>query len=238
MTLAGDLEYSVRVSDRARHVRLTVSARDGLVVVVPRGVRVDAKRLVSTKEQWARRSLERVAQRRALYLAPAHELLPRCIDLAFSDRPLTVRYEGSASAATARAIRAGDELVVSGSTDALQRIEALRRWLSRCARDELVPRTAALADAHGFGVGTVRITSARSRWGSCSAKGTISLNRSLMLLPDHLARAVIAHELAHTRIMNHSTGFWRLLESLDPDARRHRMELRGAAELLPAWLDA
>lgn len=239
MTRADGLEYSIRVSDRARHVRLTVSARDGLVVVVPRGVRVDAECLVRSKEAWARRALERLAPRREQYLAHPQELLPTQIELAFNCGPLTVSYgdRDSTATATARATRVGDSLVVSGSAEATHRIEALRRWLSRAAHEELPPRVRALAAAHSIEIGAVRITSARTRWGSCSARKTISLSRSLMLLPDHLAQAVIAHEVAHARVMNHSAKFWRLLESIDPDARIHRAQLHDAAQLLPAWLD-
>lgn len=237
MRASHDLEYTVRVSDRAHHVRLTVSARDGLVVVVPRGVRVDAERLVSSKESWARRALEHIAPRRAQYLSQPHELLPERIELAFNGGPLEVCYEERVDATSARAMRAGDTLVVSGSPDAAQRIEALRRWLSRAAHEALPPRVRALAETHAIEVGAIRITSARSRWGSCSARNTISLSRSLMVLPDHLAHAVIAHEVAHARVMNHSAEFWRLLESIDPDARSHRAQLHDAALLLPAWLD-
>ncbi len=238
MTRGDALEYSVRVSDRARKVRLTVSAREGLVVVVPRGALVDAGRLVRSREPWARRALERVAEKRAEYLAGPEAAMPATIDLAFTDGVLPVRYEiREAAKSGTRAVVRDGELVVEGAFDARARIEALRRWLSRCARTELPERASTLARLHGLKPSRVRITTARQQWGSCSAAGTISLNRSLMLLPDHLADAVIAHELAHLRVMNHSAQFWRVAQTLDPAAMRHRAELARAAESLPAWLD-
>jgi len=65
----------------------------------------------------------------------------------------------------------------------------------------------------------VRIGDQKSRWGSCSAKKTISLNWRLILLPYELGNYVIMHELAHTRHLNHSKEFWDFLDSICPNAR-------------------
>jgi predicted metal-dependent hydrolase len=69
-----------------------------------------------------------------------------------------------------------------------------------------------LAERHGFTYKTVKIRKSKTRWGSCSSKGTISLSFYLMLLPLHLKEYVLLHELCHTIHMNHGPAFWTLLD--------------------------
>jgi predicted metal-dependent hydrolase len=98
-----------------------------------------------------------------------------------------------------------------------------RADLRRRADRELPARLRQLAARYKFRVGRVTIRDQRSRWGSCSPNGNISLNWRLVLMPDHVRDYVILHELAHLRVPNHSRRFWRLMSELCPawqDARR------------------
>jgi predicted metal-dependent hydrolase len=80
------------------------------------------------------------------------------------------------------------------------------------ARKTIVNRLRQLAGRYGFSFKQVSIRSQRTRWGSCSGKGNISLNIKLVALPAELSDYVILHELVHTRIHNHSPGFWKELD--------------------------
>ncbi len=87
------------------------------------------------------------------------------------------------------------------------------------ARRLLVPRLARLAALHGFSYNRVFVRSQKTRWGSCSHKNNISLNKMLVHLPETLIDYILLHELVHTRIKNHGQPFWEALEQCLPDAR-------------------
>ena len=229
--------YTVRVSQRARRVRLTVTARAGLVVTVPCTWRGDADEIVRSKAAWAQAALASVADRRALFVGGAETLLPDVVELRVVGETWPVHYRKT-GAAGVRATLVGGALEVRGDIDDAEAcLAALSRWLDRAARDLLLPLLAHTSAAHQVPYASARVRRQRTRWGSCSSRGTISLNRSLVFLPEHLVIALMLHELAHTRVLNHSERFWEALAELDPAYESHKASLRHAARLVPAWAD-
>jgi predicted metal-dependent hydrolase len=110
--------------------------------------------------------------------------------------------------------------------------QLLKGLIGKALRHEahriLPQRLKALALQHGFKYNEIKITGAKTRWGSCSAHRNINLNLSLMLLPEQLIDYVLLHELCHTMEMNHSKRFWDLLNSVTENkARQLRKELKG-----------
>ncbi|MDR0397805.1 MAG: M48 family metallopeptidase [Candidatus Nomurabacteria bacterium] len=100
-------------------------------------------------------------------------------------------------------------------------IEKLRKQ----AKKELPPRVKALALQYGFKYDKLRFSTATTRWGSCSSKGTVSLNIAIINLPVELQNYVILHELVHTEHMNHSKAFWAKLESVCPGSMRLKKQI-------------
>ncbi len=95
----------------------------------------------------------------------------------------------------------------------------------REAKRKIIARLAELAKQHEFHYKKVSIRNQRTRWGSCSAKGTISLNIKLVALPQDLADYVLLHELVHTKIHNHSPKFWQELDKYISNGKAKAKEL-------------
>ena len=109
-------------------------------------------------------------------------------------------------------------------------------WLLRAARERLAPRVAALAAATGVPYSRVSIRRQRSRWGSCSARGTISLNCCLLFQRPEVVDYLIVHELMHVKHMNHSARFWQAVERHCADWRALDRELVQGWRHVPRWV--
>lgn len=107
----------------------------------------------------------------------------------------------------------------------------IKRALRREATAYLPRRLNHLANLYGFSYERERFGNQRGRWGSCSSSGTISLNVALMNLPLELIDYVLIHELAHTKQMNHSADFWKIVEGCMPDYREHRKILKSMSPI-------
>lgn len=108
-----------------------------------------------------------------------------------------------------------------------------RRALQRRALEHFRPRLVDMATRIGREVPPLGLSSARTRWGSCSAKSGIRLNWRLIHLTPETIDYVIAHEVAHLVEMNHGPRFWRLVENIYPDWRAARATLKQEGAALP-----
>ena len=109
---------------------------------------------------------------------------------------------------------------------------AIQKHLHNLASEELPPRVKELAALHGINVTRVTVRNQKSRWGSCSRCGTISLNWRLIQTPELVSDYIILHELAHRRQMNHSEKFWLEVARLFPDYLRAERWLKQHSSLL------
>jgi len=109
--------------------------------------------------------------------------------------------------------------------------EERERW-RQVAREKIIERCRHLSELTGYRPVKVRITSARTRWGSCGAKGTVNFSWRLAMAPPEVIDYVIVHELVHLAEMNHSARFWQRVAQHVPDHRLHRRWLRENGHLL------
>ena len=220
--------FAVRVSSRARRLTARVHIGGRVEIVVPVGVKPRAVHdFVQRFTPWIDR---KVAAMRCFGGACA--ALPQHIDFTYTGERFEVRWQEEARR---RVVESDAQLAVCAPDPDRARLE-LQSWLREAAYERLAPPLLELARDLNYGVERVAIRCQRTRWGSCSTRGTVSLNCSLVFLRPPVVRYLFVHELAHTRHMYHSAAFWRLVERLEPDYRRLDRELLAGWRRVPQWV--
>ena len=222
--------FQLRRSPRRRRAALSLSDR-GLVLAVPSRMPQRAiDRFLESSRPWLRRHLPRWREDARLPLdalgRPTEVLwLGQALSVACLPGPDAVSLAGSGTRIELRcAPDAGAETVRA----------LLRGWLRAQALPCFVARARLLAPVLKVHEPPLRLTSARTLWGSCTPAGVVRLNWRLMQAPLPLLDYVVAHELAHLRQHDHSAAFWSLVEIACPDHRALRRELRGWQRRLAA----
>jgi predicted metal-dependent hydrolase len=232
------LQYAVRISPKARNVRLKMTVQHGLEVVVPRGfnqTRIPA--LLQRKKRWIENTHQRLEEHRKFFQPEPPGKLPDHISLPAVGEDWRVEYrEAKARWAGVRRV-SNDRLVVTGNIEDERECKlALRRWLARRCHDSLVTWLREISKDTGLPFGRAMVKMQKTRWASCSRHKTISLNLKLLFLPPSLVRYVFIHELSHTVHMNHSRKYWRFLMAKEPNCMALDKQLRTAWRLVPAWV--
>lgn len=232
--------YIVRRSARAKRVQLSITPAEGLVVVIPNRFSADRiPEIVTERRGWIERTLEHMADDRAFFERRNSEpLLPDTIDLRALGERRSVIYQPGVSGRVFAREHGPYRLVLTGNFDEEHAQRALRRWLVRRTKDEIVPWLNELASARSLSVTGISIRNQRTRWASCSIDGEMSINQNLLFLPRRLVRLVLIHELCHRIEMNHSPRFWRLVAEEEPDLAALDQELDRAWRLIPRWAHA
>jgi predicted metal-dependent hydrolase len=220
--------FAVRVSPRARRLTARVHIGGRVEIVVPVGVNARAVRdFVQRFTPW----IDRKVAAMQCFAEPSAPV-PQSIEFAYTQERFEVNWQEAAKRSIAQE---GERLIVQAPDDGDARL-LLQGWLKRAAEERLAPRLLDLAGELNYLVHRVVIRCQRTRWGSCSTRGTVSLNCSLVFLRPEVVRYLFLHELAHTRHMNHSSGFWRLVEKLEPEYRRLDRELLAGWRTVPLWV--
>lgn len=217
--IIGGVPVTLRESARARRLRLTVDSRTGAVLLVlPR--RASRRRALA----WAAEQTHWIAARRAV-IPPGRPFVPgglipyRGIERALDwspERPRRILIEER-------------RLLAGGPESGLP--SRLARWLKGEALALLTEETRFYASKAGVAVAKVGVGDPRSRWGSCSSSGTIRYSWRLILAPDFVRRATVAHEVAHLVHLDHGPAFHALVEMLfegDPKEARAWLRRHGA----------
>lgn len=206
---------------RARRYLLRLRPDGTVRVTIPRRGTIAAAHDFATRNLgWLEQQFQQLATRPKTPVAwhPGMEIL-------FRGEPVRLEWAADDS------IRFGTEQVKVSDVAADLR-PAIQKHLRRMASHELPARVRELAALHGISVTRVTVRNQRSRWGSCSRRGTISLNWRLIQSPGFVRDYIILHELAHRRQMNHSEKFWQEVERLCPDYREAERWLKEHRELL------
>jgi predicted metal-dependent hydrolase len=214
-------------------IRVLVGGR--VEVVVPPWMRAGAvHQFVHRHRTWVERKVREFSLRHS----PADNLIPEQIELAACGERWAVQRAGGTGRAALRCA-ANDTLILTGDVRSAGDMSRLaQRWLLERARTVLVPWLARVASEAGLKYRHIQIRRQRTRWGSCSPAGTISLNCCLLFQSPAVVRYLLLHELCHTRHMNHSRRFWRLVERFEPDYGRLDRTLTQGWQNVPGWVFA
>jgi len=225
-------DWHVRISRRARRLSMRVFPGGRVEVVAPPGIGIPAiERFVSRHREWA----ETRSRELLLQAPPAAERRPQEVTLGLLDRSWQVEYHAGRRTRVDTAVDGVLRVHTTAPTDRLVS-QALVRWLAGVATTDLAERLEQVAGEVGIDYARLQLRRQRTRWGSCSTAGTISLNLCLMFQRPPVVRYLMIHELCHRRHMNHSRRYWELVESLEPHWRALDAELLHGWRHVPAWV--
>lgn len=207
------LDFLLKRSSARRTLALRVSERGEVVVNAPlRLPRAGIEAFLQRHADWVWQRLTQAATVPVWQNGMALPYLGASLRLDWQDGGPTA------------ACREAEQLRVGGARE--QAVPAVLTWYRAEAQELFALRLAFHAGRMGVAVPPLRLSDARTRWGSLSPKGVVSLNWRLVKTPAEVIDYVICHELAHLRQRNHSPAFWREVAALYPEYRLARDHLR------------
>jgi len=222
-------QWVVRESVRARRLSARVFMTGRVEVVVPPGLPArEVQQFLARHRNWIER---KVASARRDALPPAL-FPPTRLDLP----GLGESWRIDATGGCVYACTDGTAQRVPGLTQPERAAETLQAFVLGRARAGLGAQLAAVAREMAASYGRIELRRQRTRWGSCSTRGTISLNVCLAFQRPAVVRYLLVHELAHTRHMNHSRRYWQLVGSHCAEYRSLNRELLGGWRHVPTWM--
>lgn len=226
------IEFSLKRSQR-RSIGLRIDD-NGLHIAAPQRMTIaEIENAIRRKTNWIISKLQQRLQGSAHRLHKATEWRDGAT-LPYLGLPLTLRLRQSTEICI---IHDEDNAALIVSLPATSTMAELRtatlKWLQSRALEVFSARMRHYATVLGVNYRQLGLSAARTRWGSCTPQGAIRLNWRLIYLPEALIDYVVAHELAHRHEMNHSARFWAKVESVYPDYRAARIELRKLGAEIP-----
>ncbi len=229
------IPYTVRISPRAKHVRLSIGANKGLEVIVPRGFdHHQIPGILMAQKDWITKNIARSKQPQPEI--PSH-VLPEVICLKAIDENWNVLYAETHGTSYRITPTGKHELCLSGPDRHVRTMASLlNKWLINHGKRHLPGRLERLRQAHDFPtISRIQVRNQKSRWASCSAKGTVSLNAKLLFIDPELVDYILIHELCHLIHLDHSPKFWNTVAKHMADFRTHENLLKQAWQEIPAW---
>ncbi|HTL49010.1 MAG TPA: SprT family zinc-dependent metalloprotease [Verrucomicrobiae bacterium] len=230
------MPYELCPSRRARRARVEIHAGGKVKVIVPQGS--DVKRIarwLETKKSWIEKTRERL--RVLPETAPENPAIPDSVELRAVAQTWRVEF-AAARVKRPRLTQSGPfqlTFVVPAETPVSRKLLLLRRWVQSQAEDYLPAWLEKTAAETGLAYARASVRAQKTRWGSCSARKAISLNRKLLFLPPRLVRYILVHELCHTAHLDHSRHFWKRVASFEPGWKDLQRDMRSAGRYVPGW---
>ncbi len=235
-------QCSIRISSRAKYMRLSVSLEKGIVVVVPKTMsRRQFEKLipefVKDKQYWINDAIEKLQAQKRSRPSIEHCSLPEAVSLPALEQVFSITYDYLPGSSLKLLHQNSYQLRITGDLNSKKEVFALlEHFFKDYARYFLQQRLDQLSQKSGLTYNRLTIRAQKTRWGSCSAKKNINLNYRLLFIKKSLLDYILLHELVHTVHMNHSKAFWSSLASLIPDARSRDKQVNQISASLPCWI--
>lgn len=219
-----EFQYVVRRSSKAKQVVLRVDQTGTIRLVLPRWVSLRmGEKFFEEKLPWIRKVMGKRQRIRLPELISGTQL-PFFGEVLQLDVVIASGRSGLT--------RQGSALVIKASSKRKVRV-LIETWYRRQAKDFFKALVQAMKVNHVV----VRISGAKTRWGSCNSKRrSLMFNWRLSLAPVEIARYVVIHEVVHLSHPNHSTSFWQAVALLDPQWQEHRAWLKEKGRTLVLWV--
>lgn len=220
--------FSLRHSNRAKRLIFKPSIRYGFEIVLPRFY--DDKWVLENLNK----SKTKIEKRLAEIKEARTDLNPTSIALAATGNSWKVIYRVINDKESVAITETSTTLEVpQNAADAFWTATVLQEWLHQKALEYLPKHLNDVSTKLKLSYNTVSIKRQKTRWGSCSIRGNINLNRNLMLIPPEVVDYVLHHELAHLKVLSHSSNFWEELGRSLPQYKKCLALLK--AQKIPEW---
>jgi predicted metal-dependent hydrolase len=222
--------WRVRTSKRIKTLKIQVYPHGGVEVVAPPSTRAKTiEAFVAEHSDWINKTKRQFAS-----LRPPEPTLPDCIELKALNEKVPVHFS-IADKAVARE-QHGILNIQAPALEGKICWPLLQNWLKKRAKKYLPELCLQTGKAIDLNPHKVHIRLQKTRWGSCSSRGTINLNAALLLRNPAEVHYVIIHELCHLRHMNHSQRYWKTVGQHVPDWKSLDKNLNEAWQTSPNWL--
>lgn len=197
---------------RKPHIRNAYLRFRGEVLVVTARDDGKAEQIIRENRAWIEKHYRSISESKRLF--DSNSIL-------FSGKRFVVLFDKAGR----NSVEANADVIIfrAGNEDSAERL--LDRWLADRSIGMVSGIAASMSRENGIGFMSIGICRG-SRWGSCSSRKELKFNRYICMIPIDIAEYVVAHELGHTRHLNHSSAFWEEVEGICPGYRRLRKELR------------
>lgn len=222
----------IQYNRRQKHIRLRINSEGRIVLSAPMGTsRSKIRGVLHNKQEWLASKIKETHQglkqnnpTERVYLE-GRLFLVECENPGLHIYNLEVDYEQQ-------------KVCISGDPANQQKITSLLEgWLRKEARERLSNHAARVSEELGIPYKKLFLRNQRTRWGSSSTRGNISLNWRTVMAPPAVQRYLLIHELVHQKHMNHSTRFWLEIGRGCPEYRQHEAWLKENRALMGLFRD-
>jgi len=226
-----ETSYTIRLSKRAKRLSIYLHNSGKVEIVAPQ--RASQKRIqafIQEHKSWIDKNRVKLSEKT---LTKDQSTRPEAINLSFLNKEWRIVYKPSAK----KLIEHTDWLELPSNKSDIDIVKLIAKWLKNKSEEFITPLMQELSNKTLLKYRKLTFRGQKTRWGSCSPKGSINLNYCLLFLKEEYVRYVLIHELCHLQEMNHGRAFWNLVKSFEPKYKRLDKKLNDYWVNLPAWLD-